>query len=307
MTNEVGPLPAASTDDPMTLKILMLHGFTQSGPLFHAKTRALEKALHKALAPPSQPGQLPGPQGGLQLIYATAPVKLRPADSPDFFASSQRAASSRSSGPAVPDADPDGPLDPDAWGWWRKDDASGEYRDLDTGLATLAHVLETQGPFVGVIGFSQGAAAAAMLASLLEPARLHAFTAYRASSNSVGMPYPPAFLTRNGPDESGPDRVIHPPLKFAVSYCGFAAPHPRYSAFYDPPISTPFLHFMGSLDTVVDESRTLRLVEACSIPDDMRSRRVINYPGGHFLPTQRVYLDLVIQFIRDTTADRTVC
>ncbi|KFY21985.1 hypothetical protein V493_06933, partial [Pseudogymnoascus sp. VKM F-4281 (FW-2241)] len=38
------------------LKILMLHGYTQSGASFHAKTRALEKALDKAFpAAPSTP------------------------------------------------------------------------------------------------------------------------------------------------------------------------------------------------------------------------------------------------------------
>ncbi|KAG4415009.1 hypothetical protein IFR04_011830, partial [Cadophora malorum] len=40
--------PTAGDNGLRKLKILMLHGYTQSGPLFHAKTRALEKLLTKS-------------------------------------------------------------------------------------------------------------------------------------------------------------------------------------------------------------------------------------------------------------------
>lgn len=120
-----------------------------------------------------------------------------------------------------------------------------------------------------------------MVASLLEPRRREAFDA------AGGMVYPAAFA-----------ELRHPPLRFAVSYSGFAAPHEMYRAFYEPRIATPMLHFVGSLDTVVEEGRSLRLVRACEGPE-----RVVYHPGGHFLPTQRQFVGVLVGFIRETCGD----
>jgi predicted esterase len=79
----------------------------------------------------------------------------------------------------------------------------------------------------GVLGFSQGAALAGMLAASLEPSR---------AWGTAGL------------------ATTHEPLAFAVCYSGFRAPGERCHGFYEPPISTPILHFIGSLDTVVEES-----------------------------------------------------
>jgi len=61
-------------------------------------------------------------------------------------------------------------------------------------------------------------------------------------------------------------------------------------------VGTPVLHFLGSLDSVVEESRTLSLVEAC---EGEGVGRVIYHPGGHFLPSQRLFLDRVAGFVRE--------
>ena len=67
---------------PRKLRILMLHGYTQSGPLFHAKTKALEKSLAKAFPAAPAPGHLATHPGGISLHYPTAPIKLSYADIP---------------------------------------------------------------------------------------------------------------------------------------------------------------------------------------------------------------------------------
>ncbi|KAI9871778.1 MAG: hypothetical protein M1830_002470 [Pleopsidium flavum] len=247
---------ATDTPSPTPLKVLMLHGYTQSGPLFHAKTRALEKALHKAL--PS-----------ISLCYPTAPLRLRAPDIPG---------SSPSPGPDE---------EPDAWAWWRRKDDSYEYAGIEQGLARIAETLDAEGPFVGVIGFSQGGCAAGMVASLLEPGRQEAFSQ---AQGKGGMRYPESFA-----------RLRHPPLRFAVSYSGFGAPHELYGAFYEPKIRTPMAHFIGSLDTVVEEARSRRLVDACV---NGARGRVVYHPGGHFLPTQKQFLNVLIGFIQETIADR---
>jgi predicted esterase len=235
------------------VKVLMIHGYTQNGPLFYAKTRA-EKNLQKAFP------------AGIQLHYPTAPIRLAPADVPF----------------AAPNVDGE---ESDAWAWWRRkgDGIPYTYEGLETGLAHIAHVLKTEGPFDGVIGFSQGGAAAAMVASLLEPDRRKAF---EAASSEGGMPFPESF-----------EGTIHPPMKFAVSYSGFAATDtPLYKGFYKPKIRTPILHFLGSLDTVVSESRSLALAGACEDSEN----RVVYHPGGHFLPSsQKAYVSALIGFMKE--------
>ena len=238
----------------------------------------------------------------------------------------------------------------------------GNYIGFDLGLDTLASTLRDQGPFTGVIGFSQGAAAAVMLAALLEPGRPQAFEDCQkkkkkdnnlmknevAQQNVVGpsecMDFPSSFTPVPGraKEKHGLDHddhhdsteeedvvsLIHPPLKFVVAYGGFKVPQARYAAFYDPPIATPVLHFIGQLDIVVEPARSLFLVDVCSkdhLPSppllhastanhqsseimqasaelDRGDSRVVYHPGGHFVPSQRPYLNELVRFMKDVIA-----
>jgi hypothetical protein len=75
---------------------------------------------------------------------------------------------------------PNGPLqasqnvDPDVWAWGRGDFEGGLIDGLNETLKKIMDILHTYGPFVGVIGFSTGAAIAAITASLLEHGGDHA-------------------------------------------------------------------------------------------------------------------------------------
>ncbi|KAL8800174.1 MAG: hypothetical protein Q9182_005375, partial [Xanthomendoza sp. 2 TL-2023] len=257
--------------------------YTQSGPLFHAKTRALEKALTKSL-----------PSHSLHLSYPTGPIHLNPTEIPGYNPPSSSSSSS------APTDSEDPPEPPAAYGWWRRKDLPNPengnedvaetpeiiYTGLQTSLTHLAATIKTEGPFDGVIGFSQGACAAALLASLLEPTRPSAFPTSPSPSPSTNTntsePFPPSFHTLHHQQ---------PPLKFAILYSGFPAPGPRHAAFYNPPLVTPTLHFVGALDSVVEEGRSRGLVEVCE------GARVVVHPGGHFLPCQRVWLDAAVGFV----------
>ncbi|KAF2030322.1 FSH1-domain-containing protein [Setomelanomma holmii] len=257
-----------------TIKILMLHGYTQSGPLFQAKTGALRKTLQKAFP------------AGCELVYPTAPLRLTPAD--ESFLAGNGTSGDASNGSEGKEKE-----EIDAWAWWRRkgDGEPYTYEGIEIGLGKIAEVLKTQGPFDGVIGFSQGGACAAMLASLLEPGRREAFEAKYAEG---GMRFPESFEADTGYVEG----TIHAPLKFAVSYSGFAARGKNpYHAFYEPKISTPVLHFLGTQDVVVEEARSLALVEACEHRDE---KYVVYHPGGHFLPsTQKASVNALIGFIKE--------
>lgn len=249
------------------IKLLFLHGFTQSGPLFAAKCGALRKTLTKAFP------------GGITLSFPTAPLRLSPTDV-SFLHNNNN--DEKNEGGEKEEVD--------AWAWWRRK-GNGEpytYEGLDVGLGRIAKVLKEEGPFDGVVGFSQGGAAAAMVASLLEPGRREAFQ--KLHKEEEGIEFPASFT-------GALDGYVHPPLKFAVSYSGFAARGQNpYHAFYEPKIKTPVLHFLGSLDTVVEESRSLALVEACEESEG----RVVYHPGGHFLPsTQKASVNALIGFIKE--------
>ncbi|EAW09255.1 alpha/beta hydrolase [Aspergillus clavatus NRRL 1] len=260
------------------LKLLMLHGYTQSGPLFYAKSRALIKHLTKAF-----------PLHDVSASYPTGPARLNPADIPGYEPPAERS-------PADQQQEDE---KIEAYGWYRRSDAAESplYVGLEDGLAAIAKVLRDEGPFDGVIGFSQGAAMAAMVASLLEPGRKEAFAHFadpEVASHGAGLKQPVASI----PYPASFAQIVHPPLKFAVCYSGFRSPGPRYRSFYEnPPIQTPVLHVLGSLDAVVDDTRSRALIEACA-GNPEEEGKVVWHPGGHFLPSQRPYLDAAVMFIR---------
>ncbi|OLN96475.1 Dihydrofolate reductase 1 [Colletotrichum chlorophyti] len=260
MTTTTGTTPNGSAakkpaaNGKKEIKILMLHGYTQSGPLFRSKTRALEKLVAKTLAPFNL---LPS------LIYPTGPLKLSPRDIPGF----------------VPDDNAVGEeeADLDAWAWWRKDEHSGSYRFLDQGVTSVASAIREAGGNVdGVLGFSQGGAFAALLAAMLEKPHRDE------SAPEEYRPWLQQLRDANGGE----------PFKFAVIYSGFFAPPQELQWAYEPKIKTPTLHFIGSLDTVVEESRSQGLTERCEDP------MVVVHPGGHYVPITKEWAMPLIGFIK---------
>jgi len=235
VTSGIPPSLVLASPSPtaVAMNLLFLHGYTQSGPLFSAKTKAVQKALTKSFGP------------NTTLHFPTGPIKLSPADIPG-------------------DAIPDDAGDLEAYGWWRRATPTSAYIGLPETFFFLSAYLDTHGPFDGVVGFSQGAALAAILAAVLEKGRKR----------------PEEFTTS------------HPPLKFAVCYSGFRAPE-VYKEWYEPMIETKLLHIIGSLDTVVDEERSLALAKACVDGD----KRTVYHPGGHYLPAQKPLVNALIGFI----------
>lgn len=246
-------------------------GYTQSGPLFRAKTRALEKLLAKALAPA---GLVPA------LLYPTAPNRLSPRDIPGYAPSPSREG----------EGEGEGEEEIDSWAWFRKDEASGSYRFVEQGMLRLAEVMrdgcgggeggaKPGGPIDGVIGFSQGGCMAAMLASAMEAAGGDGPRAVAAKEHEGWVR---AVREANGGR----------PLRFAVIYSGFYAVPPDLAWLYEPKVRTPTLHFLGSLDTVVDESRSRGLVDRCEDP------AVLVHPGGHYVPVSKEWAMPLAGFIR---------
>jgi len=185
----------------------------------------------------------------------------------------------------------------DSWGWYRKDEATGSYRFVHEGMMRLAETVAEAGKATveegevssrrnaidGVVGFSQGGTMAAMLTAALE--------------GDEGMRQ--VDEAHRGWVKALREANEGQPLKFAVIYSGFWAVPKDLAWLYEPKLKTPTLHFLGSLDTVVDENRSQGLVERCEDPV------VVVHPGGHYVPVSKEWVMPLAGFIKkclETTA-----
>ncbi|CAN8098568.1 unnamed protein product [Discula destructiva] len=134
--------PGAVVVDKEEVKMLMLHGYAQTGPLFRSKTGAMSKMMAKAL-----------PAVNATRIYPTGPHRLQPADIPGFQP------------PRKGEADD---ADPDVFGWFLHDEEPGLLRGFEEGMRAIADAIEEAGGVDGVLGFSQGGAVGALVAAALE-------------------------------------------------------------------------------------------------------------------------------------------
>jgi predicted esterase len=180
----------------MTQRVLCLHGYGQSGKFFRERIGSLRKALKahvSEFACPDAP------------FVATA----------SFL---------------------DGRGE-DARSWWVWEDGeerpslSFEYRGLDETFEALNAICEAEGPFDGVLGFSQGAALAAMLCR--------------------HRPWQP------------------PHFRYAIMIAGFVPRDPTLATSFDesmPPSSLPTLHVFGAMDERVPPPSSERLARSFAAP-----------------------------------------
>ncbi|CAI7629381.1 unnamed protein product [Penicillium glandicola] len=159
--------------------------------------------------------------------------------------------------------------DPDSWNddaraWGHGDPKTGHIQGLEKSIEYISDILERHGPFIGIMGFSTGASLAAVVTSLLETRR---------SICNFN-------ITRD-----------HPPMEFAICLSGFQLEHPDYAPIYHPKIKTPILHVIGSLDPMIDPSRSLRLAKNCL------NAEIYQFWGTHYVPRTREFLKVVGQFV----------
>lgn len=207
-------------------KILFLHGFTRSGAAFEAQTQPLQTALKTSL------------DSETRFHFPNGTIRVNP------LAENEDA----------------------SYAWWRKDDETDRYVGLEETMRFLGNYLDFHGPFDGVIGFSQGACLAAMLASALENDRNEALKAMMVTD--------------------------HPPLKFCVSIGGFKPVSGLYAGFYTPMISTPVLNVLGKKDDIVTPDRSTALANRC------QKCEVVWHDGGHRVPKDQESLQTIMEFVR---------
>lgn len=217
------------------MKILCLHGYTQSGSLFSRKASGVRKALMKA---------------GHELYFIDGPMKIELNDLP-FEPTPEMA-------------------EVEMRGWWGVKKGDSRYGDTTDAMNTVKEAVEKLGPIDGILGFSQGAGLTALLSKALT------------------------------------DLVpSHPPLKFVILYSSFMLRAESAQHWYETPFTTPSLHVMGTLDTLVPEDRSMQLVNCW----DHSKVSILKHPGGHYTPSQKPMLQAVVGFVNsfdEALSDNTV-
>ncbi|XP_030648806.1 esterase OVCA2 [Chanos chanos] len=218
----------------LPLRILCIHGYRQNASSFREKTGALRKLLKKQV----------------DLVYISAPHQV-PARG-DISQEQEKAA---------------GCGDEDQRGWWFSDtqavsfDARQECEEslgLEESVDAVRAAVKEQGPFDGILGFSQGAAFVAMLCSLQE------------------QKLEPDFRFR-----------------FAILVAGFRSACAQHRRFYDgPAITLPSLHVFGQEDRVIPEQMSRDLLPVFD------GAQTLTHPGGHFVPAASAHRQTYQEFLR---------
>jgi hypothetical protein len=165
------------------MRLLMLHGYAQNDEILQAKSRRFIGYMQSAYP-------------HAKFIWANGPVQLHPGDvtenSEDQNENSQEGKSAIH-----------------FRAWFHQHVPGASFQEVSDSLAYLAELLQTYGPFDGVVGFSQGSIMAVLLASLLQgDVRRKSYDALPHSSSDKILPYPREFF-----------HLAHPPLKFGILFC----------------------------------------------------------------------------------------
>ncbi|XP_063421280.1 esterase OVCA2-like isoform X2 [Mytilus trossulus] len=171
------------------LKILCIHGYRQDGKVFRERTGAFRKIIKKHA----------------DLVFITAPNRVPPLETDGGAA--------------------DSTVDTDARGWWFSRSEDNYYNPLDytdsskgfeDSLQCIIQTFKEQGPFDGILAFSQGAAFLSLLCSIQQ-------------------------------------KETDSPIKFdfAIFVSGFKSRQKEHAQFYDVTIEIPTLHVFGETDKVI--------------------------------------------------------
>lgn len=242
-----------------TKKILMLHGFVQSDKIFRQKTGGLRKSLKKM---------------GYELYFPCGPEIVDKSTLVHGDANTNNDESKETIDKNDVAKRFNTNIDDDTselYGWWVRR-GSGEKAILEYDIPQntfnyLHDYIIENGPFDGIIGFSQGAGLGGYIVMDI--------------NNILNL-----------------DSKQQPPLKFFISFSGFRLEPEKYQASYEKTNSKDShvpasLHIQGELDAVVSEARVMRLYNTW--PEDKRT--LLKHPGSHFIPNSKPFVTQVCNWI----------
>lgn len=137
----------------------------------------------------------------------------------------------------------------------------------------IFRALRDQGPFDGIMGFSQGAMVASVIAFMLCEA---------STSDEV--------------------KTRHPPLQFGIFCSGYPSCLPAHIDLYKSksPLGCPSLHLFGS--TGHDRQIGSNVSEDLANLFSSKERMMVRHGSGHLIPTNKLYREQYIRFLSQFTS-----
>lgn len=227
-------------------KLLFLHGFLQNGKVFSEKSSGIRKLLKKA---------------NIQCDYIDAPVMLEKKDLP-FVMDDEK-------WQATLDADVNR-------AWFYHSEISHEL-DLTEATNTVVKYIKENGPYDGIVGFSQGAALSTILTNKI----------------TTLIPEHPQFkvsLIISGYSFTEPDSEHPGELRITEKFQDSFTPKKDSK--------TKLMFIYGESDQAVPCVRTKYLIDLykkAGVSDDDIS--VFTHPGGHMVPNKKDIIRPIVEKI----------
>lgn len=251
-------------------RFLCLPGYLQSGKVFAEKSSGIRKILTKKL--------------GYELDYIDPPRVIQSKeDLPFVLGANEKEAS-------------------DKWDnlvdqnlnrcWWEHSD-EGVYHGFDDLVKYVVDLLKTKGPYEGIIGFSQGAAMAAIVANL---ASLRSFELehFKVAVLFSGFAFTVPL------DEEQTLSELASTISNLKEYQAKVKINPLYQEYYTVPrdLPTRIISVYGTEDGVVPPIRTKHLNLLFPMPTEF------NHDGGHYLPNKKQFLEPIVESIKEAVDKR---
>ncbi|KAJ5760387.1 hypothetical protein N7520_007543 [Penicillium odoratum] len=265
-------------DELPKFRILMIHGFAGSDSEFRAKSSRIWERINEVVTPDIL-DEFPG---GIEFLHPNGTLVLEP---PIGF------------GGEVDDEDDKGNLKGTMMGddsvlgfmgWWYGRDTVSRYRGVEASLSYIARFIYGR-PIHAIIGFSQGACLAGMIASLLDcdnnPEKV---AAIRAQDLPIDD-----FLNLPGQES----------IRFFIGMGGYRGTLKYYGSLYQWPIDVPSCHTLANFDAIVKPFQTMDLAHCFT------SCEIIRYYGSHYVPRDRISVESLANFAlrnscRESTSSR---
>ncbi|CUM45570.1 uncharacterized protein AC631_03728 [Debaryomyces fabryi] len=251
----------------VTKKILCLPGYLQSGKIFAEKSSGLRKLLTKKL--------------NLQLDYVNPPFVIKSKEDLPF---------------TLAEEEEDADL---KWKsiidqncnrcWWQHHDPN-VYEGFDQSLEYLVGYIKENGPYDGIIGFSQGAAMSAVIINVISeliPNHKNFQIAVLFSGFAFTEPIDPSKDNKLN---------LNYQINDTNEYTSKVKLIDNYKRYYrSMDTTTRVLNVYGSKDMTVPGIRSQYL--STTFKDEMLTEYV--HEGGHFIPNKKQFLTPIIEDFRE--------
>lgn len=219
----------------MPLRVLCFHGYRQTGGSFRGRLGALRRSLRKLA----------------ELDFLDGPVLLPAFEQQQEDGSSVTYSDRRS--------------------WWRASEDGSVYDGVDATLEYVISYMQENGPFDGVLGFSQGATLVLLLCGLRQK------------------------MLRSGQTENRQDHPLLN-LRFCIAACGFRPRAHNVQHLFaedNTPFTLPSLHVLGEADQIIVPAWTEAMASL------FEGAHIHRHPGAHLLPAGKRDVVRYWEFLMD--------